>query len=210
MRFRQPRAVTNDYDLGEFLITNDYDLGEFLITNDYDLGEFLITRCAFVNPGPSRGGTSAWHKPRQCGRTAYPTLTGQVPCGTFTLAGLNNHPHCDDAERTLPVCVSKPKNTGCAEIIAVIIAEIIAEIVVRGTRPDEDTPRPAGARVERRRADEAVPNDALRAATCHGWLCLLRAATCHGWLCLLHRCARGEATEGTQDRGDAPRVQARR
>ncbi len=70
-------------------------------------------RCAFANPGPPRPGQHvAWHKPRNCGRTAYPSLTGQQSCGTFTFAGLNSHPHCNDAERTLPICVTKPAHTG--------------------------------------------------------------------------------------------------
>ena len=44
----------------------------------------------------------------RCGRTAYPSLTGQRHCGWFSLEGLNEHPACDDAEKTLPVCATKP------------------------------------------------------------------------------------------------------
>lgn len=44
---------------------------------------------------------------RQCGRTAYPSLTGQTHCGEFSFAGLNTHPECTDSEHTRPICVAK-------------------------------------------------------------------------------------------------------
>ena len=44
------------------------------------------------------------HESRGCGRTAYPTLTGQKKCGSFSLADLNVHKRCSDKERTQPIC----------------------------------------------------------------------------------------------------------
>jgi hypothetical protein len=50
-----------------------------------------------------------------CGRTAYPSLTGQDFCGKFSYLDLNTHPACNDKGRTLPICVTKP-NGGSADI----------------------------------------------------------------------------------------------
>ena len=47
-------------------------------------------------------------QPVQCGRTAYPNLTGQRFCGAYTIKDLNSHPQCTDALKTLPICVKKP------------------------------------------------------------------------------------------------------
>lgn len=52
-----------------------------------------------------------------CGRTAYPSLTGQDFCGKFSYLDLNTHPTCNDKGRTLPICVSKP-GKGSANINA--------------------------------------------------------------------------------------------
>ena len=66
----------------------------------------LKERCAFAK------NTAAMQSPKtsrmRCGRTAYPSLTGQRHCGWFSLSNLNEAAACDDAEHTRPVCAIKP------------------------------------------------------------------------------------------------------
>ena len=56
----------------------------------------------------ARGGSgplaALMNEKKECGRTAYPSLTGQQHCGTFTINELATHPHCNDAEQTRPIC----------------------------------------------------------------------------------------------------------
>ena len=66
----------------------------------------LSERCAYAKNAKAMA-THA-QAPLRCGRTAYPSLTGQRTCGTFSLSALNGHPACTDTERTRPVCASKP------------------------------------------------------------------------------------------------------
>ena len=68
----------------------------------------LSQRCAYAKTSPTTSQPWAASTLMRCGRTAYPSLTGQRPCGTFTLRSLDTHPACGDAERTLPVCALKP------------------------------------------------------------------------------------------------------
>ena len=67
----------------------------------------LKDRCPYARLAPTMA--AAGSTTMQCGRTAYPSLTGQRHCGTFSYLKLNEHPSCTDAERTLPVCVSRPR-----------------------------------------------------------------------------------------------------
>lgn len=72
----------------------------------------LRQRCVFARDVPdARAPTRAsdlLSKRTRCGRTAYPSLTGQSTCGSFSITDLNRHPACTDPERTLPVCAHKP------------------------------------------------------------------------------------------------------
>lgn len=67
----------------------------------------LIERCAYARQAKAMAAGTAT-QPMRCGRTAYPSLTGQKPCGVFSLDKLNTHAACTDVERTLPVCAMKP------------------------------------------------------------------------------------------------------
>lgn len=70
----------------------------------------LAQRCGLAKGvGPMRR-TEVVKQP--CGRTAYPSLTGQSHCGAFSFLDLDRHPVCSDAEGTLPICVSKPRSNG--------------------------------------------------------------------------------------------------
>ena len=70
----------------------------------------LKQRCGLAKGrGPMK---AAETRKRRCGRTAYPSLTGQQFCGSFSYLDLNDHPACSDESHTLPVCVSKPNNAG--------------------------------------------------------------------------------------------------
>ena len=89
-----------------------------LLRNAYPLS----VRCAFGRHTDSMRSTV--HEKSRCGRTAYPVLTGQRPCGAFSLADLNSHPHCDDAEKTLPVCARKPSNGELGVNTSVIFKEL--------------------------------------------------------------------------------------
>ncbi len=64
----------------------------------------LRRRCAYARTSAA----SREYKPMSCGRTAYPSLTGQRACGVFKIPQLNDHPTCRDADRTRPVCAMKP------------------------------------------------------------------------------------------------------
>ena len=66
----------------------------------------LAERCEFARDAPAAAGL--FSQPVQCGRTAYPNLTGQRFCGAYTIKDLNSHPQCTDALKTLPICVKKP------------------------------------------------------------------------------------------------------
>jgi len=66
----------------------------------------LAQRCGFAKDAPLMAAHQA--RKSQCGRTAYPTLTGQNFCGAFSYLDLNTHPVCSDAGKTLPICVQKP------------------------------------------------------------------------------------------------------
>jgi len=69
----------------------------------------LAQRCAFQRSAP--GMQRPRSKRHSCGGTAYPNLTGQKICGVFSMEDLNGaEPHCEDAGRTRPVCVTKPRN----------------------------------------------------------------------------------------------------
>lgn len=54
----------------------------------------LAERCRFGRAAPEMAAVLQEH--RSCGRTAYPSLTGQKKCGSFSLLELNTHPHCND------------------------------------------------------------------------------------------------------------------
>ena len=69
----------------------------------------LSERCAYAKGAGAMREPWAASTQMRCGRTAYPSLTGQKPCGFFTLHALDTHPVCSDAERTLPVCALKPQ-----------------------------------------------------------------------------------------------------
>lgn len=60
-----------------------------------------LTRCSAALP--SRGDRRASRR-----ILSLACVRPQRPCGTFTMAALNGHPMCSDAERTLPVCALKP------------------------------------------------------------------------------------------------------
>jgi len=66
----------------------------------------LKERCEFARDAPAMA--ALFEQQIQCGRTAYPNLTGQRFCGQYTIAELNRHPQCSDALKTLPICVKKP------------------------------------------------------------------------------------------------------
>lgn len=85
----------------------------------------LAERCVFAKPAagegrarPPAGARRAavdgqnldFHLKQPCGRTAYPSLTGQRFCGSFSISELDGHPRCTDATR--PVCVAKPGKGG--------------------------------------------------------------------------------------------------
>jgi hypothetical protein len=72
----------------------------------------LRERCGFDRAGREMSSVGGRDKKRACGRTAYPSLTGQTTCGQFSLAMLDTHPKCRDQEGTLPVCASKPAGGG--------------------------------------------------------------------------------------------------
>jgi hypothetical protein len=66
----------------------------------------LSDRCGLARDvGPMR---AAQQVRSPCGRTAYPSLTGQDFCGRFSYLDLNAHPACADKGHTLPICVRKP------------------------------------------------------------------------------------------------------
>ena len=71
----------------------------------------LRERCPFAMASP----ISRTYPKKECGRTAYPSLTGQQPCGRFSIPDLNKHPACTDAEKTRPVCALKPRRGSGAE-----------------------------------------------------------------------------------------------
>lgn len=54
----------------------------------------LAERCRFGRAAPEMAAALQEH--RGCGRTAYPSLTGQKKCGSFSLLELNTHPRCND------------------------------------------------------------------------------------------------------------------
>ena len=68
----------------------------------------LRERCAYAKRAAALAKPWAARNLMRCGRTAYPSLTGQRACGTFTMHSLDRHPVCNDSERTLPVCAIKP------------------------------------------------------------------------------------------------------
>ena len=68
----------------------------------------LRQRCVLSKDGTVMAGGPATRSMR-CGRTAYPTLTGQRTCGVFTLEALDRNVACKDRERTRPVCALKPQ-----------------------------------------------------------------------------------------------------
>ncbi|KAL1504932.1 hypothetical protein AB1Y20_008699 [Prymnesium parvum] len=69
----------------------------------------LRERCHFARARlQAKGRTSVMYVRTWCGRTAYPSLTGQTVCGEFSMEDMNRHPVCNDSERTRPVCVRKP------------------------------------------------------------------------------------------------------
>ena len=47
----------------------------------------LTQRCGVARN--AEGTRAAWRQPARCGRTAYPTLTGQLMCGSFSAEDVN-------------------------------------------------------------------------------------------------------------------------
>ena len=85
------------------------------------------------------------HESRGCGRTAYPTLTGQKKCGSFSLADLNVNKRCNDKERTQPICVTKPGGSEAA----VNSSKCFRDMPLRFRQPRDVPPLPQLSRAWR-------------------------------------------------------------